>query len=120
MAKRYGDSTYGVGTKVKKRKGIKIRAVNVPESDDEATPLNVDTEYARLLKTRVSVSGKVGSVTMNTLPVFEVKDIVHTDAFEPVIYDNDGITAGNVALVIKAKRRRKKANDSVRHHIFTY
>ena len=117
MAKRHGDSTNGVGASLKKRRGIKVRAIYVPDSDDEDPPPRFDTEYARLLKTRVTTSGKAESVTMKTLPFFEVEDIVH-DSPEPTIdppAPKDVMVETLPALTAPAKRKRKKANDSVRH-----
>lgn len=114
MAKRHGDSTYGVNTKVKKRKGIKVRTVNVPDSDDEGHSRNVETERARLLKTRVTASGKADSVTMNSLPLFEVESVVH-GGLEPTIDSNEEVMAENtIPVIATAKKRRKKMNDSVR------
>jgi len=120
MAKRHGgDSIHGIEVKVKKRKGVKVRTVNVPESDDEAPPPNVDTEYARLLKTRVATSGKADSVTMNTLRLNEVKDTTHSDALELAPNTCDESIADNTIPGMPAKKPRKKMNDSVRYTVFT-
>jgi len=121
MAKRHGDPAYGVKVGVKKRKGIKVRTVTVPDSDDEG-PSNVDTEYARLLKTRVTTSGKADSVTMNSLPLFEIKNTTHSDEPSELCVNSlepDETVAENTAPSKPAKKRRRKANDSVRCTTFT-
>jgi hypothetical protein len=117
MTKRYGDSAHGLSVKVKKRRGVLVRTVNIPDSDDEGegSPSNVNAEYARTVKTRVTTSGKAGSVIMNTLQVFEVEDTPRdspeliVNSYEEVMVDNTRSTAETV----KAKKQRKKANDSV-------
>jgi hypothetical protein len=113
MAKRHGDSVHGANPKVKKRKGIKVRTISVPDSDDEGPPPNVNAGFARLLKTRVSTSGKAESVTMSSLPLFEVKNSAHDDS-EPVIDDHEAVLVENKIPSKTAKKRRKKVNDSVR------
>ena len=116
MTKRHGDPAYGVKVKVKKRKGIKVHTVAVPDSDDEG-PSNVDTKYARLLKTRVTTSGKADSVTMNSFPLLKAKNTTHDD--EPLesclnTQEPDETVTENTVPNKPAKKRRKKANDSVR------
>ena len=69
MSKRGEDSTHIRVTKVKKRKGVKIRTLMVPESDKEDLPLNIKTDYARLVQTQVTASGKVGGVTTSSIPL---------------------------------------------------
>jgi len=122
MTKRHGDPAYGVKVRVKKRKGIKVRTIAIPDSDDEG-PSNVNTEYARLLKTRATTSGKADSVTMSSLPLFEVKNTTHEDEpLEPCLdsEEPDRTVAENTPVASKpAKKRRKKANDSVRCPTFT-
>jgi len=92
-----------------------IRTTHVPDSDDEGPPPNVDTEYARLLKTRVTASGEIDSVTMKTLPLFEDKDIA-CDSLEPAVDCPDEVTADNTPplMTVPAKKKRKRGNDSVR------
>jgi len=119
MAKRHGESTHSVEVKVKRRKGVKVRTVNVPDSDDEAPPPNVDTEYARLLKTRVTASGKADSITMNTLKLTEVRDATHNGPLEPTPDTCEESIVENAIPSMPAKKRRKKMNDSVRCTIFT-
>ena len=51
MSKRGGGSIHGNNPKVKKRKSVKIHALMVPESDEEDLPLNIKTDYARLVQT---------------------------------------------------------------------
>jgi len=120
MTKRHGDPVHGVKVKVKKRKGIKVRTVTVPDSDEEG-PSNVNTEYVRLLKTHATTTGKADSVTMNSLPLFEVKNITHNnEPLEPCLNDQEpGETVSENTVPSKpVKKRRKKANDSVRCPIF--
>jgi len=114
MAKRHGDSTHGVNVRVKKRKGIKVRTVAVPDSDEENHTPNVNTEYVRLLKTRVATSGKADSVTMDSLALFEVKGVTHNDSSEPTIDGHEEIATEGAIPATTAKKRRKKKNDSVR------
>jgi len=83
MTKRHRDSTRGVNTKFKKQKGVKVRTVSIPDSDEEGLPSNVETEYARLLKTRATTSGKVDGVTMNSLTLFEAKAAASNDSLDP-------------------------------------
>jgi hypothetical protein len=118
MTKRYWDSTRGTGVKVKKRKGMKVRTVNVPDSDDEDPTPKVETEYARLLKTRVATSGKAESVTRNSLPVFEVKAISHNNSLEPTVDSYEEVVVGNATPTTKAKKQRKRVNDSVHCVLF--
>lgn len=120
MTKRHGDPAYGVKVKVKKRKGVKVRTVTILDSDDEG-PSNIDTEYARLLKTRVTTSGKADSVTMNSLPLLEVQNTTHNDmplAPCPDTQEPDETVAESAVPSKPAKKRRKKANDSVCFPIF--
>ena len=117
MTKRYADSTHGVKVKVKKRKGVKVRTVNVLDSDAEDPP-DVDAEYARLLKTRVATSGKADSVTMNSLQLFEVKYIPHNDT-EPTIDSYEEVAVENTVPRATTKKPRKKKNDSVRFALST-
>jgi len=114
MSKRRSDSTRGVHVKVKKRKGVKVRIVNVPDSDDEG-PSRINTEYARLLKTRVSASGKAESVTMDRLPLPEakVKRAAQNNPPESTVDGYEEITTGPTIPDAKAKKKRKRLNDSV-------
>lgn len=113
MAKRYADSAHGVKIKVKKQKGIRVRTASVLDSDAEDAPPDIDTEYARLLKTRVATSGKADSVTMNSLQLFEVKDVPHSDP-EPTIDSHGEVVVESAIPPTTAKKPRKKKNDSVR------
>jgi len=122
MAKRPGNSTNGVSVSVKKRKGIKIQTFRVPDSEDEEDPPpNIQTEYARLLKTRVTTSGKIDSVTMKTLRLFEAKDVAHDSSGPTVDFPGEVMLENALpAETLPAKKKRKKANDSVRtlYHIY--
>jgi len=114
MTKRYGDSAHGVNIRFKKRRGVKVRTVSIPDSDEEGFPPNVDTEYARLLKTRVTTSGKADSVTMDSLTLFEVKPADHNDPLDPTIDIYEEPVVEETIPITTMKKRRKKANDSVR------
>ena len=119
MAKRQGGLTHGVSTKSKKRKGIKVRTTTVADSDEDAPTQNVDTEYARLLKTRVAASGKTDSVTTNTIQLFETKNTAHNDLMEPNVNGYEEVPPVNVTPTTTAKKKRKKKNDSVRRALCT-
>lgn len=116
MSKRHWDPTYSVKVSVKKRKGVKVRTTAIPDSDDEVPP-KVDTEYARLLKTRVAASGKADSVTMSSLPLFELKATAHNDEpLDPGLNsqpEEDFVDSERMSPTKPVKKPRKKANDSV-------
>lgn len=117
MTKRHGDSTHGVNVKFKKQKGVKVRTVSIPDSDEEGLTPNVEIEYARLLKTRATTSGKVDSVTMDNLKLFEAKAAAHNEPSDPLTDTHEEFVAETIPIKI-AKKRRKKANDSVRSILF--
>lgn len=119
MLKREGASIRSGNHKVKKRKGVKIRSTIIPDSDEENPPLNANTEYARLVRTRVTASGKVGSITTSSLPIVEAAgnipnpppevDVGHT--IDTVAEDT---TVSVFPIAQKRKKpRRKRGNDSV-------
>lgn len=116
MAKRYGDLAYGLNVTVKKRRGVLVRTVNVPDSDDDDSPPGTKTEYARTLKTRVTTSGKAGSTTTSALQVFKAEDPPR-DSPELIIDGYDEVMVDNIQRsmteTVRAKIRRKKQNDSV-------
>lgn len=122
MAKRHGDSTHGVVVKSKKRRGIKIRTVNILESDDEGA-VKINTEYARLLKTRITTSGKVDSVTMDSLRFVEaIGDTANSSpeqVVEGYVDGHEEVPANDAVPSTKTKKRRKKKNDSVCCTLFT-
>jgi len=112
MSKRGEGSTRGGNPKVKKRKGVKIRTVAIPDSDGEDPPTNVCTDYARLVQTRVTASGKIGNVTTSCVPLLDeeeaAKDLPEVDtdrAGDPVV--------DNITVIPTARKKRNKANDSV-------
>ena len=116
MSKRERRPTRPGNPVVKKRKGVKIRTIMVPDSDEEGSPSNVNTtDYARLVRTQVTQSGKVGSVTTSSVPLLEVEDILKntplpeadTDQWENAVVEDAG------ALTPATRKRRKKENDSV-------
>ena len=111
MAKRPGDFTHNIS--VKKRKGIKVRTVNILDLDDEGPTLNVNTEYVRLLKTRATTSGKADSITMNTFLLFEVDNTPHSDLPDPTPDGREEAVVEVEVPNMPAKKRRKKKNDSV-------
>jgi len=113
MSKRGGDSTYRGNTKVKKRKGVKVRVAVVSDDNEERTPQNTGTDYARLVRTRVTTSGKAGNITTSSVPLLEVED---TAKGLPTEVDTNpvGDTAEDIPATIRTTRRKKKkANDSV-------
>ena len=102
---------------VKKRKGIRVCTITIPDSDEENPALDVNTEYVRLLKTRVAPSGKADSVAMDSLALFEVKDVTHDDSLEPTINGHEEIAAEGTmegAIPATTAKKRRKKNDSVR------
>jgi len=119
MSKRGGESTRN--QKVKKRKGIKIRTTVIPDSDEEGLPVNVNTDYARLVQTRVTASGKVGSITTSSVPLLEGEEATEDFSSEAdIIRASDPVVDGIVTVVQKARKKRKKANDSVSFTEWTY
>lgn len=111
MSKRRGGTTHIQATRVKKRRGVGSRTITVLDSDEELPPATTN-EYARATKTRVGPSGKAERVVMSSIPIIEEEVDIHVplevDANVPV----DAV-AENVVLVSPAKKRRKRANDSV-------
>lgn len=111
MSKRDGESIHN-NTSLKKRKGLKIRATLIPDSDDETS--NVDVDCVRWVKTRVKTSGGVGSVTTSNVPLVEAAD--NTNGPLP---EADTECAGDTVLedamspTPVTQRKRKKENDSV-------
>jgi len=114
MSKRDGGSIRRSNPKVRKRNGVKIRTVMVPESDEEDPPSNVNTDYARLVQTRVTPSGKIGSITTSSIPLLETDDTADNVLLEPVDTDCIGETAvEDMPTIPTTQKKRKKANDSV-------
>jgi len=114
MSKRGSDSTRRGSLKVKKRKGIRTQAILVPDSDDESLPPNVTTDYARLVKTRVDLSGKVGALTATSIRLLEVDNAPKDPPPEFVVDDPvDAAPEAIVPIISTTQRKRKKANDSV-------
>ena len=114
MSKRGGESTGTGNPRVKKRKGVKIRTTLIPDSDEEVPTSNVNTDYARWVKTRVTTSGGVESVTMSSVPLVEVAD--NTNDLPPGVGTEPAadIAPDNATSATQvARRNRKKENDSV-------
>ena len=109
MSKRGGDPTRTHVTKVKKRKGVGSRTINIPDSDEEDLPPTPSNDYARVMKTRVGIAGKVERIATSNVPIFETDQL-------PLLEDNaeDRVDAivEDVLPAVPAKQR-KKANDSV-------
>ena len=71
---------------------------------------NIKMDYARLVQTRVTASGKVGGITTSSIPLQEVEDVtdnvlleVHTDCAG----DNIGDTViEDVVPVVPATRKK--------------
>ena len=111
MSKREGGFTH---SKVKKRRGVKIRTTIIPDSDEEDLPSNVNVDYARLVRTRVTASGKIGSVTTNSVPLLEGEEITADSSLEAGTDCAGDPVVGDVVMVVPtARRKQKKANDSV-------
>lgn len=111
MSKRDREPTRTHPTKVKKRRGVGSRIINVPDSDEEGLSQTAGDEYARLTKTRVAASGEVEQVSVSTFPVLEVER-----SSTPTPLEEDGDYAADVeenAPPVRKKKRRKKDNDSV-------
>ena len=114
MSKRGSDPTRRGKLQIKKRKGVRTQVILVPDSDDESLPPNVTVDYARVVKTRVDLSGKVGAITATSVCLLEVGDASEDPPLE-VIVDGpvDAATEVIVPTVPATRKRRKKANDSV-------
>jgi hypothetical protein len=118
MAKRPHDFPPMMAVKVRRQKGVRIRTITVPDSDDENPPPNIGVEFARSVKTRVSTAGKAESVTMKAVRIFEAKD-VRQDNLEPLVHDHEEVIAEDPIPTKKARKQRTKKNDSVRPFVFT-
>ena len=120
MAKRPHDSSRGitVKVKVKRQKGVRVRTVTVLDSDDERPPSNSNIEYARSVRTRASTAGKAESVTMKAVRIFEAKDVLQGEP-EPFVHNHEEVISEDPVPTKKARKQRKKYNDSVRRIVFT-
>lgn len=113
MSKRRGESLRTGKPKVKKRNGVKIRSLLIPDSDEENPVSNVDTSYTRLVKTRVTTSGQVGRVTSRSFPFLEVKSTVNDPPEDYANHTEDTILQIAVPKTSETRKKRKKENDSV-------
>ena len=114
MSKRGSDPTRRGSLQIKKRRGVRTQTILVPDSDDESLPPNVTTDYARLVKTRVNLSGKVGTITATSVRLLEVETAPKDLPLEVVIDDPaDAATEAIVPVISATRKRQKKANDSV-------
>ena len=114
MSKREGESVHGGNPTFKKRKSVKARAILIADSDEENPPPNASADYARWVRTRVTSSGQVGSVTTSSVPLADVADITDEPPLEVGTVDaRDMDPQGVVPKIQKVQRKRKKANDSV-------
>ena len=114
MLKRGSDPPRQGNLKVKKRKGVRTQAILVPDSDDESLPSNVTTDYARLVKTRVNLSGKVGAITATSVHLLEVGGAPKDPPLEVAVDDLVDTAAEVTFPIIPATwKKQKKANDSV-------
>lgn len=116
MSKRGGDSTRTYATKVKKRRGVGSRRITVLDSDEEDTFPKVPSKYARVMKTRVTTSGKVERIATSSVPVYETEVNVHT--LPELNIDGSVDTAVENVILAVPKRKREKANNSVSSLIF--
>ena len=113
MSKRVSHSTLARTTKVKKRKGVGVRTIIVPDSDEEDTLPTDSEEYALVTKTRVGASGRAERVSMTSVPIFEVEQPDILAPLEENLGDSTEV-AKNVDVVLKVPaKRRKRVNDSV-------
>ena len=114
MSKRGNDPPRQGNLKIKKRKGVRTQAILVPDSDDESLLSNVTVDYARLVKTRVSSSGKAGAITATSIRLLEAESTPKDPPLEVV--DDDPVDAATeviVPIISATPKKRKKANDSV-------
>ena len=91
----------------------------MPDLDDDNPVSNVDTEYVRSVKTRVSAAGKAESVMMKSVRIFEAKE-TPKDNPGPVVDDCEEVITENLIPTKKAKMQRKRGNDSVRCRTWKY
>lgn len=114
MSKREGGPIPKSNPKIKMRKGVKTRTIMVAESDEEDPPANASTDYAWLVQTRVTASGKAGTITTRSVPLLEVEDVAGDGSLGANINDDEDVVVGDTVTVVPAARKaRKKANDSV-------
>jgi hypothetical protein len=115
MTKCNGDSTHRANIKFKKWKGVKVHTISIPDSDsdEESIPPIVNTEYVRLLKTHVTTSGKVDSVIMGSLTLFEIMSAVHDDSLGPSVDTYKEPVVEETIPATTAKKRWKKGNNSI-------
>ena len=114
MSKRGNSPPSKGNTKVKRRKGIKVRAIVIPDSDEGCIPQNVGTDYARLVQTQVKTSGKVGNITTYSVSFLDTEGVAN-DLLAEVDTNDVGDMVENVtlAMIPKTRRKQRKANDSV-------
>ena len=113
MSKRGSDPVRRGNLKIKKRKGVRTQAILVSDSD-ESLPSNVTTDYARLVKTRVDLSGKAGAITATSIHLLEVGGALEDPPLEVVVDGPaDAATEAIVPIIPAIRKKRKKANDSV-------
>lgn len=114
MLKRGGDPTHGGNLQIKKHKGVRTRAILVPDSDDETLPSSVTADYARLVKTRVNLSGNAGGITTTSIRLLEVGS-APKDLPPEVVVDGpvDAATDVVIPIIPATRKKRQKANDSV-------
>ena len=117
MSKRGAEPTRSGNSKVKKRKNVKIRSTLIPDSDEEPPPLNVDTQYMRWVKTRVTASGD-GKVTTSKVPFSEMMSGIEDDPLLlPEVDTNDMTLEDTGRTTTATQRRRRKVNDSVSYSL---
>jgi hypothetical protein len=116
MSKR-ADSTRLRATKIKKRRGVGSRTIDVLDSDEDDLPPITGDEYALVVKTRVGVSGKAERVSTSSVPIFE------TPSTPVPLEENPGdsmdVIVEDILPAVPAKRL-KKVNDSVSHSIYRF
>ena len=123
MSKRGGESIHGGKPIVKKRKGVKIRSTLIPDSDEDDAPSSVNAEYIRWVKTRVTTSGQVGSITTSSVAFMDPEGTTNDPPLEANTDDSplevsseqtQDIGLQGAATKIRGdQRKQRKKNDSV-------
>ena len=114
MSKRDGESIHRGNTRSKKHKGCKIHSTLIPDSDEEIPTPSANANSVRWVKTRVTTSGQVGSVTTSSVPLSEVADNTNGPRLEAdTEHARDTILEDTMSATPVTQRKRKKENDSV-------
>ena len=101
-------------SKVKRRRGVGSRVITIPDSDEEGPSPKAGSDYAQVMKMRVSASAKVEKVSMGSVRIFEEEQLSTPTLVEADMDNSADVVVENVVSAVPAKRR-KRANDSVRY-----